>query len=65
MQIYFWGRVALSVLAAYAFILWVWTMTRAPATKPEPREPMASFTDDHGLHDSNRDRSSSKYHDWH
>jgi hypothetical protein len=64
-MIHFWGRFILAVIGAYAFIMFMWNMFKAPATKPEPRKPMASFTDDHGLHGSNRDRSESKFHDWH
>jgi hypothetical protein len=44
MTIHFWGRVILAVIGAYAFIMFMWNMFRAPDTKP--RKPMATFIGD-------------------
>jgi hypothetical protein len=59
MIIHFWGLFALATLAGYALACSI----LGKAQKPAIKKPMAEY--DHGLHGGNRDRSDSKFHDWH
>ena len=60
-MIHYWGKVALAVLFAYAFIVWVWSTFKKPPTSIEKDPPKK---EDHGLWGSNRDRSKSHYDGW-
>ena len=59
-MITFWGEVALTTMAGYAAI--AWGISKLPSSK-RPIKPSANQPD-HGLHDSNKDRSINQSHGW-
>jgi hypothetical protein len=63
MIIHFWGLFALATLAAYVLACAILGKVQKPKDKPEAQKPMAEY--DHGLYDSNKDRSRSKFDNWH
>ena len=54
----FWGQVALATLAAYAGACWL------ISNLPSPKRAIRQQAQDHGLHDSNKDRSINAQHGW-
>ena len=58
-MITFYGEVTLATLAAYAGACWL--ISKIPSRK---RTSKVHTEHDHGLHDSNRDRSINSLHGW-
>ena len=58
-MITFYGEVTLATLAAYAGACWL--ISKLPSN---PKRAIKQTEHDHGLHDSNRDRSINSLHGW-
>ena len=55
----FWGEFVLGCLAVYALGCYMLSLI------PNPKRTSKVEKVDHGLHGSNRERSQSKFYDWH
>ena len=55
----FWGWFALGWLAVYALGSWVISLI------PSPKRSNKAEKAEHGLHNSNRERSQAKFYGWH
>jgi hypothetical protein len=62
-SLHFWQLFSLVLFTAYVLACSILGKVKKPKDKPEPKKPMAEY--DHGLHDGNRDRSRSKFDNWH
>lgn len=58
-MITFYGEVTLTTMAAYAGACWL--ISKLPSKKRHITKPAIQ---DHGLHDSNKDRSINSLHGW-
>ncbi len=58
-MITFYGEVTLTTMAAYAGACWL--ISKLPSN---PKRTIKQIEQDHGLHDSNRDRAINQAHEW-